>query len=50
MPSAQFQDLIASDYLHEQVTAINELKSYIAQLKLAGEGIGVFMFDKEFNS
>lgn len=44
----QLQDMIASEYLPEQVKAIDELSGYIANLTLVGEGIGVYLFDKEF--
>ena len=45
----QFCDFIESEYLEEQVTAINEIKKYIEQLKRIGDnGAGVWQFDRLF--
>ena len=52
----QLQDFIASDFLHEQVESINQLKSYITDIERvttveAGkrvEGLGIYLFDKNF--
>jgi len=44
----EFQDEVASEFLHEQVKAISELKSYITNLELVGDKLGVYVFDKEF--
>ncbi|CAK8675639.1 unnamed protein product [Clavelina lepadiformis] len=46
----EFQDFIEANFLHEQVEAIKQLKDYITQLKLAGPGLGEYMFDKHFKS
>ena len=45
----QFCDFIESEYLEEQVKAINEIKKYIGQLKRIGEdGAGIWQFDRLF--
>ena len=47
----QFCDFIESEYLEEQVTAINEIKKYIEQLKRIGDdGAGVWQFDRLFEN
>ena len=47
----QFCDFIESEYLEEQVTAINEIKKYIEQLKRIGDdGAGVWQFDRLFDN
>ena len=43
-------DFIESEYLTEQIDAINELASYISQLKLIGNnGSGLWIFNNEFS-
>jgi len=44
----ELQDFIASEYLHEQVESINELKGYIANLKFVDTNLGTYLFDKHF--
>lgn len=43
-------DFLESHYLHEQVEAIKEVGDYVTNLKRVGEGLGVYMFDKNFSS
>ena len=46
----QFTDFIESEYLEEQVSALNEITKYISQLKRIGnDGHGIWNFDKNFN-
>jgi len=44
----EFSDFIEANFLHEQVNAIRELRGYITNLKMCGEGLGTFLFDKNF--
>ena len=44
----QFTDFIESEFLDEQVKAINELKKYISQLKLLDKN-GIWQFNKFFD-
>jgi len=44
----EFSDFIEANFLHEQVDAISELRGYITNLKMCGEGLGTFLFDKNF--
>jgi len=44
----ELQDFVASEYLHEQVKAIYEIKGHIANINRVGQGLGIYMFDKEF--
>ena len=47
----QFADFIESEYLEEQVQALNEISKHISQLKRIGEdGHGVWNFAQEFES
>jgi len=47
----QFQDFVESEYLEEQVNALNEISKYISQLKRIGEdGAGVWNFCREFKN
>lgn len=43
----ELTDLIASDFLHEQVEAIYSINSYITNLEMVGQGLGTYMFDRE---
>ena len=46
----QFCDFIESEYLEEQIDAMNEIKIYISQLERIGDnGHGVWDFDRNFN-
>ena len=47
---AQMCDFIESHFLTEQVEAIKELSDHVTNLKRVGQGLGEFMFDKEFSS
>ena len=43
-------DFIESEYLTEQIDAINELACYVSQLQLIGnDGAGLWMFNNEFS-
>ena len=45
----QFSDFIEGEYLKEQITAINEIGTYISQLTNIGDnGYGLWNFDKSF--
>jgi len=44
----EFSDFIEANFLHEQVEAIHELRGYITNLKMSGEGLGTYLFDKNF--
>jgi len=43
----QFQDFIESEYLGEQVEAINQISGLIRKLMRAGPGLGEYHIDKE---
>ena len=45
----QFTDFIESEYLDEQISALNEISKYISQLQRIGEdGHGIWDFDNKF--
>tara|TARA_Y100001970_G_C13882602_1_gene674580 strand:+ start:161 stop:691 length:531 start_codon:yes stop_codon:yes gene_type:complete len=45
----QFTDFIESEYLDEQISALNEISIYISQLQRIGEnGHGIWNFDNKF--
>ena len=44
---AQMTDYLEGEFLKEQVEAIKEISDHITNLKRVGEGLGVYMFDKE---
>lgn len=44
---ANFCDFLETEYLQEQVDAIKEISDHVTNLKRVGEGLGVFMFDKQ---
>ncbi|XP_033211301.1 soma ferritin [Belonocnema kinseyi] len=46
---ANFVDFIENEYLQEQVDSIKEIASHVTNLERVGEGLGVFVFDKELN-
>ena len=47
----QFTDFIESEYLEEQVSAINELTKYATQLEMIGNnGHGLWNFNSEFKN
>lgn len=43
----QLCDFLENDYLKEQVEAIKEISDHITNLKRVGEGLGVYIYDKE---
>ncbi|XP_053973434.1 soma ferritin-like isoform X1 [Hylaeus volcanicus] len=42
-----FLDFLETEYLQEQVDAIKEIADHITNLERVGEGLGVYVFDKE---
>ena len=47
----QFSDFIESEYLEEQVEALNEIAKYVSQLqRIDNDGHGLWNFDREFKS
>lgn len=40
-------DFLESEYLQEQVDAIKEIGDHLTNLRRVGEGLGVYIFDKE---
>jgi ferritin heavy chain len=46
---ANFCDFLESEYLQEQVDAIKEISNHVTNLRRVGEGLGVFIFDKELH-
>lgn len=44
---ANLCDFLETEYLQEQVDAIKEIAEHVTNLKRVGEGLGVYMFDKE---
>lgn len=46
---AHFLDFLESEYLQEQVDSIREIAAHVTNLERVGEGLGVFVFDKELN-
>lgn len=42
-----FVDFLESNFLTEQVESIKEIGDYVTQLNRVGEGLGVYMFDKD---
>ncbi|GFR07626.1 soma ferritin [Trichonephila clavata] len=45
---AQMCDFLESEYLTEQVEAIKKISDYVTNLKRVGNGLGEYIFDKEF--
>lgn len=43
-------DFLETEYLQEQVDAIKEISDHITNLERVGEGLGVYMFDKNIGS
>ena len=43
-----FLDFLETEYLQEQVDSIKELADHVTNLQRVGEGLGVYVFDKEF--
>ena len=46
----QLADWIESEFLEEQVQANKQLADMITQLKRVGEGLGVYLFDKQLKA
>lgn len=46
---AHFMDFLEGEYLTEQVDSIREIAAHVTNLERVGEGLGVFVFDKELN-
>lgn len=46
---ANFCDFLETEYLQEQVDAIKEISDHVTNLKRVGEGLGVYMFDKQLS-
>lgn len=46
---ANMCDFIETEYLQEQVDAMKELGEHITNLERVGEGLGVYMFDKQLD-
>lgn len=42
-----FLDFLETEFLQEQVDSIKEIADHVTNLERVGEGLGVFMFDKE---
>lgn len=40
-------DFLETEYLQEQVDAIKEIADHVTNLQRVGQGLGVFVFDKE---
>lgn len=40
-------EFIEDNYLNEQVDAIKEFADHVTNLKRVGEGLGVYMYDKQ---
>jgi len=47
---AHLTDFLEEHFLDEQVEAIKKLADLITRLKLAGDGLGVYLFDKDLQS
>ncbi|XP_043477568.1 soma ferritin-like [Leptopilina heterotoma] len=46
---AHFMDFLEGEYLTEQVDSIRAIAAHVTNLERVGEGLGVFVFDKELN-
>jgi ferritin heavy chain len=40
-------DFLESEFLQEQIDAIKEIADHVTNLQRVGEGLGVYMFDKQ---
>nr|BBF94999.1 ferritin [Orthetrum albistylum] len=47
---AAFCDFIENEFLQEQVKSIKELSDHITNIRRVGDGLGVFVFDRELSS
>ncbi|XP_032677920.1 soma ferritin-like [Odontomachus brunneus] len=43
-------DFLENEFLQEQVDSIKEIADHVTNLKRVGEGLGVYMFDKELRN
>ena len=44
---ANFCDFLETNFLQEQIDGIKEIGDHVTNLKRVGEGLGVYIFDKE---
>jgi ferritin heavy chain len=42
-------DFLETEFLQEQVDAIKEIADHVTNLQRVGEGLGVYMFDKQLS-
>lgn len=42
-------DFLETEFLQEQVDAIKEIADHVTNLKRVGDGLGVYMFDKQLS-
>ncbi|KAL1455033.1 hypothetical protein WDU94_009154 [Cyamophila willieti] len=47
---ANFADFLESEFLQEQVDSIKTLADLLTNVRRVGEGLGIFVFDKELKS
>uniref|UniRef100_A0A1B6DP90 Ferritin n=1 Tax=Clastoptera arizonana TaxID=38151 RepID=A0A1B6DP90_9HEMI len=47
---ASFCDFLESEYLQEQVDSIKSIGDHLTNIRRVGEGLGIFVFDKELSS
>ncbi|PSN33797.1 Soma ferritin [Blattella germanica] len=46
---ANFCDFLESEFLQEQVESIKEIADHLTNIRRCGEGLGIFVFDKELH-
>lgn len=44
---ANFCDFLETEFLQEQVDSMKEIADHVTNLQRVGEGLGVYMFDKQ---
>lgn len=44
-----FCDFLETQFLQEQVDSMKEIADHVTNLKRCGEGLGVYMFDKQLS-
>lgn len=44
-----FCDFLETEFLQEQVDSIKEISDHITKLQRVGEGLGVYIFDRDLN-
>lgn len=42
-------DFLENEYLQEQVDSMKEISEHITNLKRVGDGLGVYVFDRQLN-